>query len=232
MKQDRIPSHIADGEYYFREWLVIGPFFPADLDTDFFPEEEADIGPKEGDTVTTADGRTLTWEHYVSKRDVIDFVDAIGDVEDATAYAFCILESETDGDAQTELQTCYGIAIWLNGKWAHYRPGIREALFRRNVFQVKLRAGVNRCLVKVSRTSGYWYFGMKMTMLHPDRAVLWGMISDENGVPSSSAEVRLEQDGEVVAWTRTMPRHPMTSFLYPDEDESASTLPSMKTRTA
>ena len=232
MKQDRIPSHIADGEYYFREWLVIGPFFPADLDTDFFPEEEADIGPKEGDTVTTADGRTLTWEHYVSKRDVIDFVDAIGDMEDATAYAFCILQSGTDCDAQVELQTCYGIAIWLNGKWAHYRPGIREALFRRNVFQVMLRAGVNRCLVKVSRTSGYWYFGMKMTMLHPDRAVLWGMISDENGVPSSSAEVRLEQDGEVVAWTRTMPRHPMTSFLYPDEDESASTLPSMKTRTA
>ena len=38
----------------------------------------------------------------MSRRDVIDFVDAIGDVEDATVYAFCILESETGGDAQVE----------------------------------------------------------------------------------------------------------------------------------
>jgi hypothetical protein len=94
MKQNQIPSYIADGEYYFKEWLVIGPFFPADLDTDFFSDGEANIEPKEGDTVTTVDGRTLTWERYVSKRDVIDFMDAIDDVEDATAYAFCILESE------------------------------------------------------------------------------------------------------------------------------------------
>ena len=224
MNQNKVPIHPVDSNY-IREWLILGPFFPADLDTDFLSDSggEVDIKPIECDT-TIKNGKTLTWERYESKRDVIDFVDIIGDVEDATAYAFCSLQSDADCDAQVEIQTCYGIAIWVNGKQVHYRPGIYGRSYRRDIFEVKLKAGANLCLVKVARTSGNWYFGMKMTMLHPDRAVIWGIISDENGVPSSSAEVRLEHDGEVVAWTRTLPHHPAVSFLYPDEDESASRL--------
>jgi hypothetical protein len=66
--QDDVPTHAADGEY-LREWLVLGPFFPDDLDKDFLAGVggEANVNPKAGDTVTTADGATLTWKRYKSQ---------------------------------------------------------------------------------------------------------------------------------------------------------------------
>ncbi|MCH8291533.1 hypothetical protein IH992_10585, partial [Candidatus Poribacteria bacterium] len=56
--QHDAPVHSIDGQY-IKEWLVLGPFFPDDLETDFLADVggEANINPKEGDTVTTADGK-------------------------------------------------------------------------------------------------------------------------------------------------------------------------------
>ena len=50
--QYAVPIHPVDGEY-IKEWLVLGPFFPADLETDFLADVggEENIDPKEGDTV-------------------------------------------------------------------------------------------------------------------------------------------------------------------------------------
>ena len=47
-------THAVEGEY-IKEWLVLGPFFPDDLETDFLADVggEANIEPEEGDTVTT-----------------------------------------------------------------------------------------------------------------------------------------------------------------------------------
>ncbi len=46
------PIHPVDGEY-INEWLVLGPFFPDDLENDFLVDVggEANIQPNEGDTV-------------------------------------------------------------------------------------------------------------------------------------------------------------------------------------
>ncbi|MBI1929598.1 hypothetical protein HYR99_35795, partial [Candidatus Poribacteria bacterium] len=50
--QNSVPTHPVDGEY-IKEWLVLGPFFPNNLDTDFLSNVggEANVNPKEGDTV-------------------------------------------------------------------------------------------------------------------------------------------------------------------------------------
>lgn len=50
--QNEVPVHPVDGEY-ITEWLVLGPFFPDDLEKDFLVDVggEANIEPKEGDTV-------------------------------------------------------------------------------------------------------------------------------------------------------------------------------------
>ena len=66
-------AHMIDGEY-IREWLILGPFFPDDLDKDFLADVggEANIDPKKGDTATTTDGRTLTWKRYESRENVVD----------------------------------------------------------------------------------------------------------------------------------------------------------------
>ncbi len=55
------PIHIVDREY-ITEWLVIGPFFPNDLETDFLTDAggEANIHPKEGDTVIRGNAEVET----------------------------------------------------------------------------------------------------------------------------------------------------------------------------
>ena len=59
--QDSVPIHPVDGTF-IKEWLVLGPFFPEDLETDFLASAngEALVNPESGDTVTTAEGKTLT----------------------------------------------------------------------------------------------------------------------------------------------------------------------------
>nr|MBC8230966.1 hypothetical protein [bacterium] len=85
--QKNVPTHIPD-EKYIREWLVIGPFLPDDLETDFLADVgsgEVNIEPKAGDTVTLEGGQTLMWKRYRAKGKRIDLLDAIGIYENATA---------------------------------------------------------------------------------------------------------------------------------------------------
>jgi len=88
------PTHAIDSGY-ITEWLVLGPFFPQDLNTDFLADAggEANIQPRKGDMLPTAKGTPLTWKRYTAKGNIIDLIDAIGPYEYATAYAFCILQS-------------------------------------------------------------------------------------------------------------------------------------------
>ncbi|MBM3840841.1 MAG: hypothetical protein FJ398_23365 [Verrucomicrobia bacterium] len=67
------PVHIVDGSFV-REWLVLGPFPSRDLETDFLASAggEANVRPKEGDTVSTKDGKQLAWTRLRSKADAVD----------------------------------------------------------------------------------------------------------------------------------------------------------------
>jgi len=197
-------THTIDGEY-IREWLVLGPFFPDDLGKDFLSDTggEASIEPKEGDTVTTADGKTLTWKRYESGRDIVNLLDAVGDHEYATAYAFCVLQSEIAGEARIYLGSDDGVAVWINGERVHLFYNNRALVLNRDVFSVSLKTGANRCLVKVSNITGDWEFAMRVLPLPPERAVITGIISDESGNPIPKANVRLEQSGEEIAKTTT-----------------------------
>ena len=109
------PIYPIDGEY-IREWLVLGPFFPDDLEKDFLADAggETNIHPQEGDTIgfdtrspglsakrietystqATEDGRELTWQRYQTKGNIIALLEAIGDYKNATAYAFYVLQVE------------------------------------------------------------------------------------------------------------------------------------------
>ncbi len=200
--QNSVPPHPVNGEY-IKEWLVLGPFFPADLEKDFLADVggEANIHPKEGNTVATADGKTLTWKRYMSKGNIIDLLDAVGSYENATAYAFCLLQSETTGDARVHLGSDDGVAVWINGKQAHHNPVDRSLTLDEDSFEVNLKAGVNRCLIKVSQGVGLW--GIAMKVLPPNRAVISGILTDETGKPILDASVRLEKDDSEIAQTWT-----------------------------
>lgn len=186
--------HAVDGEY-IREWLVLGPFFPNDLDTDFLADVggEAEIHPREGDTVTTADGRELRWQRYASKWNHIYLVHAVGSHrQNPIYYAFCLLQSrgasqgsgnEAASDARVYLGSEGGIAVWINGKRVHYNPIYGDYLTDKDVFEVGLEAGANRCLVKASQRTEMRSLGFstRVDILPSNRAVLSGMITSERG---------------------------------------------------
>ncbi len=194
---------------YIKEWLLLGPFSPDDLDIDFLADMggEANINPGEGDTVAIpmAEGKTkiLEWKVCKSKTDVVDLIDAFGYQEDATAYAFCVLQSEAALDAAFSLRNDNGIAVWINGKSVYRHPSWRDLALHSDMyaFDASLKAGANRCLVKITQHANIWAFAMRA--LSPDRAVISGTIADESGGPIPNAAVRLERDGREIAKTQT-----------------------------
>ncbi len=153
--QDDAPTHPVDGEY-IKEWLVLGPFFPDNLDTDFLESAggEANINPKEGDTVTTADGKTLTWKRYTVKGNIVDLLDAVGNHENTTAYAFCLLQSEGAGNVEIGFGNDDDAVVWIDGKQVHRNPGGGSVTLDRHQFGADLKAGKTSCLVKVAQQGG------------------------------------------------------------------------------
>jgi len=79
-----VPINPVDGEY-IKEWLVLGPFFPKDLEKDFLADAsgEANIKPKGGDTIITAKGDTLKWKLHKSNQSIIDLLKMIGNYQNA-----------------------------------------------------------------------------------------------------------------------------------------------------
>ena len=202
---NHIVTSDVNGEY-IKEWLVLGPFFPNDLDKDFLAADvggEAKIDPKEGDLITIPRGTTLTWKKYSIKGNVINLLDAAGNHNNVTAYAFCILQSEIAGKAEVYLGSDDGVAVWINGKRVHNNPIDRAITLDEDVFEANLKAGSNHCLVKVSQEIWTWGFAMRVKMLQSNRSVLSGIITDELGKPLSNADVCLEQNGSEIVKTFT-----------------------------
>jgi serine phosphatase RsbU (regulator of sigma subunit) len=154
-----IPAHQVDGEY-LTEWLVLGPFFPNNLDKDFLVDVggEENIEPKEGDTVLTIEGDTLTWKRHQTQQPIIDLLKVVGNYQNATAYAFCTLKSEVDGETQILLGSDDGVAVWINGEQAHYNPTDRPLYIDHDIFKADLKKGTNRCLIKVSQGTLDWSY--------------------------------------------------------------------------
>ena len=202
---------------YIKEWLVLGPFFPDNLDTDFLAGVggEANVQPKEGSAVTTADGKTLTWKRHKSKGSKISLLDAVGNYENATAYAFCVLQSEVAGDARVYVGSDDGIAVWVNGKQMHHHDVARALRLDQDMFKANLKAGANHCLVKVSQGTEAWGFAMRVDVSPPNYAVLSGRVIDAAGRPVRNAYVLLEQDVKEVARTRTDDSGSYRLNIYP-----------------
>ena len=160
--QNEVPIHPVDGEY-IKEWLVLGPFFQDDLEQDFLVDAggEANIEPKEGDTVVTAQGDTLTWKWYQTQGSHIALSHALGYYEHATAYAFCTMRSEAEEKVQILLGSDDGASVWINGEQVHHNPVYRLLTLDEDMFEADFLAGANRCLVKVSQGVRGWGFAMR-----------------------------------------------------------------------
>ena len=212
--QDNVPTHPVDGTF-IKEWLVLGPFFPEDLQTDFLASANGETlaNPKPGDTVTTAEGETLTWTVYRTEGNIVDLQRAIGKHEVAVCYAFCLLESDQDGDGEIRIGSDDGVAVFLNGQSAHIQRVSRPIVVDEDKVPVSLRPGKNRCLVKVSNGLGKWELAARV--LPPTRAVVAGVITDEVGNTLSNVPGHLWQGSTMIAKTETDTKGFYQFSVYP-----------------
>ena len=200
--QDSVPTHPVDGTF-IKEWLVLGPFFPEDLETDFLASAngEAAVNPKPGDTVVTAEGETLTWTVHRSQENIVNLLDAVGNHQEAVCYAFCLLESNMAGDGEILVGSDDGVVVFLNDQRVHTQIVRRPLITDEDRVTVSLRPGKNRCLLKVSNGLQNW--ALTTRVLPPTRAVMAGIITDESGKTLADAPVHLWQGSTLIAKTET-----------------------------
>ena len=212
--QDNVPTHPVDGTF-IKEWLVLGPFFPEDLETDFLASAngEALVNPKPGDTVTTAEGETLTWTVYRSQENIVNLLDAVGNHQEAVCYVFCLLESNMDGDGEILVGSDDGVAVFLNDQRVHTQIVSRSLVVDEDRVPVPLRRGKNRCLIKVSNVFGNW--ALTTRVLPPTRAVITGIITDASGKSLANVPVHLWQSSTMIAKTETDAEGFFSFSVYP-----------------
>ena len=140
----------------------------------------------------TQEGRILAWKRYTTRRNIIDLIDAVGNHENVTAYAFCMLNNKAADDTEIRLGSDDGVAVWINGIRLHSNSVSRSLTLDEDMFEIFLKAGANHCLVKISQKAVNWGFAMRATILPPNRTVLEGRVTDEANNPISEADVCLE----------------------------------------
>ena len=212
--QDWVPTHPADGTF-IKEWLVLGPFFPDDLETDFLASVDGEVlaNPKPGDKVTIAGRRMLTWTVYRSDGKLINLLHAVGNHQEAVCYAFCLLENEQGGDGEILVGSDDGVVVFLNGQKVHTQSNSRSIFVDEDRVEVSLRPGKNRCLVKVS--NGFKKWELAARVFPPTRAVITGIVTDDTGNTLSNAIVNLWQDNNLIAKTETDTKGRYQFSVYP-----------------
>ena len=217
--QNTVPVHSMDGEW-MNEWLVLGPFFPSDLEKDFLADVggEANIHPQEGDTVTTEKGKTLTWKRYTARGNLVNLVDAVGDAVDATAYAFCLLQSEEARSVKIGLGSDDGVAVFFNGQAVHRHHVVRSVTLDEDGFEVQMKAGLNRCLAKVYNGGGSW--GVAMWVLSPIASLI-AQLADENNYVRDSAARALGHIGEPAIPALTEALNDPKEYIRPRPNDGA-----------
>ncbi len=147
---------VAPWRNFLRNWLVIGPFpNPEDqgLDTVFPPEREF----KPDATYKGKGDQDVKWQQATAGADgLLDFAELWADNENAVAYAAATIVSPTAQQLSVLLGSDDGVKVWVNGQLVHANPVRRPLTVDEDRFDIELKAGANRLLVKVEQGAVDW----------------------------------------------------------------------------
>lgn len=159
------------------EWLICGPFPNPKTDpkakesgivpdtglaTDYLLERggEHHIEPEEGWTHSSESvpEKKVKWQRFtLDKRGFLDFRHTLNPNRRVVAYAFSYLHSDVERTAVLKIGSDDGMKIWLNHQLVFIRHIHRGAHLDQEQVVVKLKKGMNPCLVKVDQ--GLWAWG-------------------------------------------------------------------------
>jgi signal transduction histidine kinase/DNA-binding response OmpR family regulator/ligand-binding sensor domain-containing protein len=208
------PVHNVDGSFV-REWLVLGPFPSRDMETDFLAGVggEANVRPKEGDAVTTKDGKQLVWTRFHSSHDVVDLEPVLGSLEWSVVYAYCEVQADEPAETDVRMASWQASGLLFNGKVARQLP-IRNRFDLPPVLPIQLKAGLNRCLLKL-RFESQPPYAFVFQPLPPQRATLEFHVTSPEGRAVPDAVIQFYDRGEPVARLATDGSGNGEACLYP-----------------
>lgn len=162
------------------QWLVLGPFPNPPIDA---PAGQPDRGGFACDyldslggeaaaqldvnTVVDYDGHVATTSaSVVGLSGKLDFERLYGEADDSVAYAFCIIDHPRDETVVCDFGSDDGAKVWLNGELMHELWVLsRSCVLGSERFDLNLKAGRNRLLVKIENYRGNWEFAMSVYTL-------------------------------------------------------------------
>ena len=152
-------------------WTVAGPL-PSEVTT---PDGEARGGyfhdflataggekyaiPSEGDPLDFGAGESVVWKTTLANSvGALDFISILKTEPEkiGIAYAFCLLNSETNQDVLLKVGSNDGVRIWLNENLVHDHHVARGLTIGEDTVPVSLKKGSNRLLAKVENLGGSW----------------------------------------------------------------------------
>ena len=155
-------TNYTSGFYYGRgnrRWLINGPYEGPDIEVDHLGDE-ADADPTAGDE----QGGKIWKPHYASGSYVDLWKMYQGDIANSTMYAFTRAYSETEQEGELWVGATKGIEVYVNGERRISERSTGGHAWKGIVQPVRLRAGDNRILVKLTHTSG-GKFGFSLALV-------------------------------------------------------------------
>lgn len=139
-------------------WMVCGPFENTNgFNRKFPPEKKIDL--------TQAYPGGLRW-HTARDSSLDGFINLRENIRQSNwsvGYGLVYIEAPTSKKVQFRLGSNEAIKVWLNDKLVWKMNAIREAAVDSDVFEVDLRKGKNKVLVKVGNTFGNWGYYFRVT---------------------------------------------------------------------
>jgi HEAT repeat protein len=154
---------IARGLGFVTAWWLIGPFSDAGGEgwgTAYVGEPDVDLDAR----YSSGDER-VGWKRHVTSDEMgkVDLIATIGQHDHAIAYAYTEIEVGEGCDAVLRLGVDDGVRCWVNSEqiWDHYVN--RPMKIDEDKPECRLKAGVNRILLKISQNNMGWEFCMRIT---------------------------------------------------------------------
>lgn len=158
-------------------WLA-GPF--ADGDQGFAAVHAPEEAAIDLDAEYETPQGIVTWQEAAPMPNHFNFARLFGPVVDASAYAFCRLESGSRQRMQLLVGSDDGVKVWHNGQLVWTNDETRSALPFQDVIFLNLEPGSNDILVRVRNRSGEW----GMYLFHRALREVVARLPDKVGVAS------------------------------------------------
>jgi len=171
-------SLVPSARTFVTEWNLVGPFEAADMDDLYTvnpPEKETDLKKKYAGKNAAETG----WRAV--KADAGGFLNlnqTVSPNEYVLVYCLAYVFSPDDRTARAFLGSDDGVRAWINDELAHTNPAYRGAYPDEDSFEVNLRAGWNKVLVKVLQGAGG--FGLYFRLADPDGVFRWALKPDKS----------------------------------------------------